>query len=219
MARHADYIFYDAPASLTDLPPETHQKATLVPQGVHEQFLAKPHDVQDVSLQVQGIARPRIGYVGAQNDAFDAVLVQKLVASMPHAQIVLIGDFSEPDSRLDHERIHKLGPIPFKQLPSLMYQLDIGIVPYLVNDFTAGVFPTKVLEYLAVGLPVVSTRLPALRFLGSAVTAADNHQDFCTACKTVLAADVRPVSADFLAKHTWQSRFEVINSVLAARSS
>jgi teichuronic acid biosynthesis glycosyltransferase TuaH len=86
--------------------------------------------------------------------------------------------------------------------------MQVGLVPYTLSEFNRASFPLKTLEYLAAGLPVVSTNLPATRWLDTPLaTIADDHATFVAA---VRAAATIPSSADerqrFAAAHSWESR-------------
>src|SRR4030095_3266923 len=66
-----------------------------------------------------------------------------------------------------------LGPRPYVALPEVLRGADVALVPYAINDLTRSVFPMKVYEYLAAGLPVVTTPLPALNATTGVIVAAD----------------------------------------------
>ena len=52
--------------------------------------------------------------------------------------------------------VHLLGSRPYGALPEVLRGADAALVPYAINDLTRSVFPMKVYEYLAAGLPVVT---------------------------------------------------------------
>ncbi len=55
----------------------------------------------------------------------------------------------------------------------------MGLIPFLVNEATEKLNPVKTLEYLAAGIPVVSTELPdIIRFFSHAVIVARDADDF-----------------------------------------
>lgn len=64
--------------------------------------------------------------------------------------------------------IHYAGNLPPKELARLLASSMVGLIPYRLNEYTSGVFPMKVYEYLAAGLRVVSTALPSLEGAASA---------------------------------------------------
>lgn len=52
--------------------------------------------------------------------------------------------------------------LPLAELPCFVAQNDVGVVPYYDDIFTGGILPTKLLEYIALGLPVIAARTPAI---------------------------------------------------------
>ena len=58
--------------------------------------------------------------------------------------------------------VHLLGPRPYGQLPSYLRGFDLALLPCPMNAYTRSMFQMKFFEYLAAGLPVVATDLPAL---------------------------------------------------------
>jgi glycosyltransferase involved in cell wall biosynthesis len=87
----------------------------------------------------------------------------------PDCQIVLIGRVGEgdPATALDelicHANIHLLGPRDYAVLPDYLRGFDLALLPCPINHYTRSMFPMKFFEYLAAGVPVVSTNLPALQ--------------------------------------------------------
>jgi teichuronic acid biosynthesis glycosyltransferase TuaH len=77
-----------------------------------------------------------------------------------------------------------VGEQPFSALPGLLAHARVGLVPYADTPFNRASFPLKTLEYLAAGLPVVATGLPATRWLGAGpdlITIADGPTAFADA--------------------------------------
>lgn len=213
LARRASLIFYDNRASLEDLPAETHAKAHFVPQGLHERFFAHAPAAGEHPALI-GIPHPRIGFVGAGHDAFDSGAVRSVVDELPSAHVILAGIFSRRDPRLNHPRVHYVGAVPIEELPHLMAGLDVGTIPYKVNAYTAGVFPTKFFEYLSAGLPVVSTELPELRRYDGRVTFASSAT-FASAVASAVRAGRTAPDVAYLREHTWDRRFADVVSTLS----
>src|SRR5208283_3159702 len=69
------------------------------------------------------------------------------------------------DPLLARANVHWVGPQAFEDLPKYLSVVDVGLVPYVDSAFNRGSFPLKTLEYLAAGIPVVATDLPAIRWL------------------------------------------------------
>jgi glycosyltransferase involved in cell wall biosynthesis len=216
LARRADLILYDARASALDLPQETLAKQHYVPQGVSEDLLefvsADASTAAGTMLQkIQDIPHPRVGYFGLFHDAFDSRLVKAVVEKLPSVNVVLIGPGS---TDLVHPRIHLVGPINRQARARVLQELDLGIIPYYVNDYTRGVFPTKLFEYLAAGLPIVSTDLPEVRRFEPRVKIARDIHEFVTQVASGIRVGRTQPDLKFLAQHTWASRFSHIEQIL-----
>src|SRR5919206_779160 len=80
-----------------------------------------------------------------------------------------------------------------------MVRFDVGLLPYLINEFTAGIMPVKLKEYLAAGLPVVSTPLPEVCHFAEQhrglVRFADSAEKFVASFRAALA-DNSPEAVD-----------------------
>jgi glycosyltransferase involved in cell wall biosynthesis len=216
LARRADLILYDARASALDLPQETLVKQHYVPQGVSEDLLQfnLPNALsgpQDVVQKIQSIPHPRVGYFGLFHDAFDGRLITAIVEKLPSVHVVLIGPGT---ADLAHPRIHFVGPISRQARARVLQELDLGVIPYHINDYTRGVFPTKLFEYLAAGLPIVSTDLPEVRHFEPRVKIAHDANEFVTCVAAGIRAGRTQPDTSFLAQHTWASRFSHIEQIL-----
>lgn len=69
--------------------------------------------------------------------------------------------------------IHLLGHRDHRDLPAALRGADVGLIPYAINELTSSIFPMKVYEYLAAGLPVIATPLPSLAGVAEVETAVD----------------------------------------------
>ena len=87
---------------------------------------------------------------------------------------------------------------------------DVGLIPYASNQLTASIFPMKVYEYLAAGLPVVSTPLPALSDVAEVARAGDAAEMAARIGATLARddADLRMERSRAAAGHSWEARLE-----------
>ena len=147
--------------------------------------------------QYYSIPEPRIIFVGALSSyKVDFELIRELALMRPHWSIVLIGLVGEGDPKtsidqlMNIKNVYLLGPKPYKQLPDFMHASDIGILPCVLNSYTRAMFPMKFFEYLAAGLPVVSTRLPSLEEFSDYIDFAGSAQEFASKIETILSKSV-----------------------------
>ena len=103
------------------------------------------------------------------------------------------------------DNLHYLGMQPYDRLPEVMAGFDVALMPFARNEATRSISPTKTLEYLAAGLPVVSTRVPDF---GTVVHLADDAAEFAAACRHVLSQS-RPTRdrrvAPLVKMHQWDA--------------
>ena len=184
-----------------------------------------------VPPEVRNLPKPVIGYVGGLHQWVDQTLVSQVADAMPGASVVLIGppqtDVSAMQSR---PNVHLLGPRPHSELARYIKGFDVGLVPYRLSEYTAHVYPTKLNEYLAMGIPVVATDLPEIRRFNSAhggvVSIAQGEAEFTRAVRTALTENTADAVEPRLAvarENSWASRIErmsvLIEAALAARRS
>ena len=138
-------------------------------------------------------SRPVAGYVGVIDERLDLELISALAAALSDWEIRMVGPVIEkidPDSVPRAANIRYLGKQPYDRLPELMADFDVALMPFAVNEATRSISPTKTLEYLAAGLPVVSTRVADVAAeYGDVVTLADDANAFAAACRLALAED------------------------------
>jgi teichuronic acid biosynthesis glycosyltransferase TuaH len=147
----------------------------------------------------------------------DFRLLRSLVAA--GMQVTLAGPTSidgtsarrEMNDLLTLPGIDYVGSLPPAELARVMASSMVGLIPYRINEYTAGVFPMKVYEYLAAGLKVVSTALPSLQQTESEDLVLAEGESFVTAvqagvdCWSEQAAARRRALAR---SHSWRARGE-----------
>jgi len=171
--------------------------------------------------------RPVLGYVGSIDDRMDESLMLQLLDSWPEAEVLLVGRFSQVDAcqaLRAHPRVRATGAQPPEALPDYMAQMSVGLIPFVRNNFTKHIYPLKINEYLAAGIPVVSTNFGDLSDFTEVATIAQDKADFLMGCRAAIASDSLPKRrerTEFAAQNSWAGRaeqlVEVIQELLAPK--
>ena len=168
----------------------------------------------------------RVGFAGVIDERLDIDLLDAVAGARPEIQFVMVGPVVkiDPASLPQRENIHYLGMRSYDELPAHMAEWDVAMMPFARNAATRFISPTKTPEYLAAGLPVVSTSiLDVVRQYGSAglVAIADEPGDFAAAIDAAVDTRndpdrLRAVDAA-LAQSTWESVWERMAALERAR--
>jgi glycosyltransferase involved in cell wall biosynthesis len=128
------------------------------------------------------IPEPRLVVMGTLDSRIDFELLRNIASIRPDWHLVLIGQLKKPpQNALSFTRlpnVHYLGHQPFELLPSLLRGANVGLIPYRITEMTRYINPLKAYEYLAFGIPVISSQLPELNPLSEWIRIVTvNHLD------------------------------------------
>jgi glycosyltransferase involved in cell wall biosynthesis len=134
------------------------------------------------------LARPLIGFYGALDDfTVDLDLFVAVARAFPDATVLVIGPQAmDIDKLVAEPNVAYLGPIPYADLPAYAAWFDVGLMPWLQNEWIRRCNPIKLKEYLAVGFPVVSTPFPELAPYTDVVRSAAGPEAFVEAVREAL---------------------------------
>ncbi|WP_436640333.1 glycosyltransferase [Microbaculum sp. FT89] len=189
----------------------------LIPNGVQVDAYRKLETVSpapDVALP-----SPVAGLVGHLSARIDIDVLEAISES--DCSLLLVGPYSptwEPErfaALIAKDRVKWVGRRPFEELPGYLRLMDVGLTPYADIPFNRASFPLKTLEYLAAGLPVVSSDLPATQWLDSdLVRVANGPGEFVRAIREAAgeasSEDMTRRRRAFAEKHSWKRRAEEI---------
>lgn len=184
------------------------KKPELLPHGVDFEHFNSAGE-KSIPAVLKAVPGPVIGFFGAISPWLDFDLIIGAAEARPSWSFVFIGPADTDTSRLAAcKNIHLLGSVPYGDLPSYASGFDVGIIPFLVNGLTVSVNPLKLLEYLACGLPVVSTALPEVMRFSGVVTVANDLDGFLAGVEASLtkeSKEKRPLRAAAAKEHSWKS--------------
>lgn len=181
LLRRAQLVFATAPA-LAEHCRQHNSNTHYMSNVVDAEHFGRALESGPIPADLAAIPEPRLVYHGVLSDfKIDFPLLLNAARLRPDWSWVLIGEEREGQkSSLVAElktlpNVHFLGYKPYAVLPDYLRGMKVGLLPSLINDYTRGMFPMKYYEYLAAGLPVVSTPLDFTRVC-EVLTAADASQ-------------------------------------------
>jgi glycosyltransferase involved in cell wall biosynthesis len=153
---------------------------------------------------------PVIGFYGSLDDyRIDIGLLEAIADRFPECTLLVIGACNLDISGLTRRKnVRYLGPIPHEDLADHALHFDVGVIPYLKNEWNEYANPIKLKEYLAVGFPVVATRIPALEEYGDLVRYAESREEFLEGIRKALAEGPEARRADrmkMVENDTWDA--------------
>jgi len=162
--RQADLVFVTS-EKLRERAARISEHVHLFPFGVNfERFDRVRHAGEPPPADLGALARPVVGYLGGLHQWVDQELIVGVAARMPDVTFALVGPAQIDVSALQRcPNVRLLGQQPHDAVPAYVKGFDVGIVPYRVAEYTLNVYPTKLNEYLVMGIPVVATDLPEIR--------------------------------------------------------
>lgn len=153
--------------------------------GVDVEHYAKARDPRtEVPAAVAATPPARFGYFGVIDERLDYALIAALAERFAGSSIVMAGPFAkvDPEELPRHPNIHWLGQQRYEDLPAIVKGFDVCLMPFALNEATQFINPTKTLEYMAAGKPIVSTAVPdVVRNFTPIVDVAYSHDAFLDA--------------------------------------
>ncbi len=163
----------------------------------------------------------RIGFFGVIDERMDVELLRAVAAERPRYQFVLVG----PIVKISHDvlpraaNIHYLGPRSYARLPAYLQGWDVAIMPFALNDATKFISPTKTLEYIAGGKPVVSTavRDVVVPYGQNGIVRIADQGSFAAAIDAAIAeprALREQVYQDVLGGTSWEKTWKAMSALI-----
>lgn len=200
-----------------------HQNIHPFPSSIDKEHFIKArfekNDPHDQAL----IGGPRFGFYGVIDERFDLQLLAHVAKLKPEWQFIIIGPVVkiDPETLPRFNNIHYLGSKTYDQLPAYLSGWDIALIPFVLNDSTKYISPTKTPEYLAAGKPVISTSIKDVinpYAINGLVHIADCADDFIKAAEMELNRQDNKqwLSAvdDLLADNSWDDTWLRMNKLI-----
>jgi glycosyltransferase involved in cell wall biosynthesis len=165
-----------------------NRRTHLVRHGVDfEHFRQALDSGTRVAAEIESLPKPVIGYFGLIAEEWvDVQLLVRVAKRFPTGSLVLLGKTTMDVAALRAiPNVHLLGRKPYETLPAYAKGFDVALIPFPRNEATLNSNPLKAREYLAAGLPVVSTAVPEVEVLGQCRIGRD-HDEFIAQVEAAL---------------------------------
>jgi glycosyltransferase involved in cell wall biosynthesis len=221
-AGRADLVIASSPA-LADRMRAISSHVLFAPNVADTAVFATALDPGPVDAQLAALPEPRIVFMGAiAEKKLDFELIAGIAHARPNWTIALVGPvgLGDPGTNVSAlsalPNVHPFGARRQSALPEVLRGAGVGLIPYRRSRLTESIFPMKVYEFLAAGLPVVATGLPALANV-EGVALVGGVDDAVAAIERALREDSakrRQARSQSVRQHSWETRLEEIAAAL-----
>jgi UDP-galactopyranose mutase len=211
-------------ASLFEARRHRHDNIHVFPSGVDTSHFAAARRGLPVPSDMAALPGKKLGFYGVIDERIDLPLLDQVARARPDWSLVVVG----PLAKIGHHELpsvpnlHFVGQRAYGELPNYLASWDVALMPFAINEATRFISPTKTPEYLAAGLPVVSTPIRDVVSTYSGIEAvriASSPEQFIAACEVAMELDpatyLPPVDAK-LAAMGWDESFRRISGLVDA---
>lgn len=193
LMEYAKYVFANS-HSLAKKLKDVRKDIVKVPLGYADE-LFHPIALSPILPRKQSLT---VGYIGSISNRIDFALLDKSIAQLPDVEFVFVGPIetgvfgSRDDAQNEFKRICSYRNVRWvsyvakKDIPATLLDMDVGVIPYRADlSFNRFSFPMKVMEYFAVGRPVIATDIVELHDLGreGLIEIIQNQKEFVRAVR------------------------------------
>lgn len=190
-------------------------KSYFLPQGVESDHFKRKDHIPD---ELRNIPKPIVGFFGLISEWINLGVIEKCVKTYPEYSFLLIGkSLRNLDSLKQFKNFFHLDQIPYSKLPEYASVFDLGLIPFTVNELTVAANPLKLLEYMSIGMPVLSSDLPEVRKFADLVFVAKDDDEFVELIKTSIADNLperNKKRIEYAARYSWASIAENISEII-----
>ena len=171
--------------------------------------------------EIAALPKPVIGYFGLiAEDWVDVPLLIHVARSFPNGSLVLLGKSTMDLRALEQEpNIHVLGRKPYSTLPNFSKGFDVAVIPFPISEVTLNANPLKAREYLAAGLPVVSTAIPEVEILGECLIGRTPDEFVEKLKEALISPGPEPARSAAMSSESWAARLEQIRAEWSRNST
>ncbi len=191
-------------------------KKCYLPHGVdYEHFAAAKKPEAPLRKDLKGLT---VGFFGILDEWIDLELMAEMARLRPDWNFSILGPHRCDISPLQGlENVELQGAVPYEELPERAACFDVALIPFIINELTMAVNPLKMMEYFAMGLPVVSTPLPEVVRHGNLVSIAKTPLESVNAVEDIFSKDreqQRAAASKLALAASWRFRSQELKNFL-----
>jgi len=210
----ADIVFTGG-QSLYDFKKDRHHNIYPFPSSIDKKHFEQSRTVKEEPADQKNISGPKLGFYGVIDERFDIELIKNIALLKPEWNFILLGPVAKIDRKTLPQlpNVHLLGGKSYEELPHYVSGWDVALIPFAINESTRFISPTKTPEYLASGVPVVSTPIrDVVKPYGDKgiVKIASTAEEFVSAAEEYMKMDRAkwlPEVDEFLSDKSWSATF------------
>ncbi len=225
LVQQSDLVFASTQYLAADLLPYRSDVHTLY-FGVNTENFEKVRDHQlPIPEDIHQMKHPIIGYAWGVHKWIDFGLIKHIAQAHPEYSIVFVGPIQTDISILSGQKnVYFLNQKDYADLPLYIKEFDVGIIPYILSDYTHVGRPTKLNEYLIMGKPVVSTEMPEVVLFSkqcSNITFIGRNNEEFTGCIENVLQQANSVAVQrriaIAEENAWENKIEEMCSLITEK--
>ena len=215
----ADIVFTGG-KSLYDSKSGKHANVHCFPSSVEREHFGKALSELEIPDDIKHMEKSIVGYFGVIDERINMQLLHKVSTLNPNISFVMIGPVAKiGEEDLPREsNIHYLGMKSYEKLPNYLKAFDIAMMPFALSDATKYISPTKTLEYMAAGKPIISTAIKDVeRDYSHCILIIATAEEFSRKIKEILQRKEGTYTKeyeDILNKTSWDSTAKAMNDLI-----
>jgi len=216
------HIVFTGGKSLYESKKTMHGNVFCFPSSVDREHFEKALNGIAIPEDVASLTKPIAGYYGVIDERIDMKLLEETAKMNPDVDFVMVGPLAKiTDADLPKPgNIHYPGMRSYEELPHYLKAFSVAIMPFAMNDATKFISPTKTLEYISAGKPIISTPVKdVVRDYSHCVSIVETAEEFSTALRKILSETEPnlPRRANYcriLERTSWDNTAEKMNLLI-----
>lgn len=218
LVKRADFVIVSSnnlKHKLTENYPNEAKKFTVINNGVDMKTftLNQTIDTKETEI-VKANNRKKVAYIGTISDWVNISMIYKLAKEMSNVDFYIVGPLDRHinmDEYNDLDNMIFTGPQPYYTVPAIIKQMDVMIMPFVLNEVVESVNPVKIYEYLAMGKPVIATGYSETYQFANLIETYNTETEFAELLKNQLAIntdnpDLIEKRIAFASNNSWKQR-------------